>query len=251
MEFSTYLYLLVGWIVLAVITFLALQKIIAPFGRHTSSQFGPTINNNIGWMIMEVPSLISISYFYWTGPLSPNWITGTMYGLWCLHYINRSFIYPFRQRNQNKQMPLLIAGSAIFFNIVNGFFNGYYLGHFADYPESWLTSAFFIIGIVLFAGGMAINLWADHRLIHLRKPGESGYKIPKGGLFNYVSCPNLMGEMVEWIGFAVLCWNPAALSFAIWTVANLLPRAMAHHRWYQQKFDDYPEERKAVVPFVL
>jgi hypothetical protein len=42
-----------------------------------------------------------------------------------------------------------------------------------------------------------------------------------------------------------------ALSFAIWTIANLLPRALQHHRWYQQTFSEYPAERKAVIPFIL
>lgn len=251
MDFELFMYLLYGWMALAVITFLALFKIVAPFGRHTSNRFGPTINNNLGWMLMEVPSLLSISYFYWTGPLSPNWVTGTMYGLWCAHYINRSFIYPFRQKNKRKRMPLLIVSSAVFFNVMNGFFNGYYLGHFADYAMDWFWSAPFFVGSVLFVAGAAINIDADNRLLNLRKPGENGYKIPRGGLFRRISCPNLFGEKLEWIGFAVLCWNPAAFSFALWTWANLLPRALAHHRWYHEKFDDYPKSRKAVIPFVL
>jgi len=94
-------------------------------------------------------------------------------------------------------------------------------------------------------------LWSDNRLIHLRKPDETGYKIPKGGLFRYISCPNLFGEMVEWAGFVLMCWSWPALSFAVWTAANLGPRALAHHRWYRSHFKDYPPERKAVVPFVI
>ena len=38
--------------------------------------------------------------------------------------------------------------------------------------------------------------------------------------------------------------------FVFFTAANLVPRAVSHHRWYQEKFDDYPA-RKAVIPFVL
>jgi hypothetical protein len=57
--------------------------------------------------------------------------------------------------------------------------------------------------------------------------------------------------MVEWGGFALMAWSLPALSFAIWTIANLLPRALQHHKWYQQTFSDYPAERKAVIPFIL
>jgi hypothetical protein len=57
--------------------------------------------------------------------------------------------------------------------------------------------------------------------------------------------------MILWSGWAILCWNLAALSFAIWTVANLLPRSLAHHRWYREHFDDYPTNRKAIFPWLL
>jgi len=43
-------------------------------------------------------------------------------------------------------------------------------------------------------------------------------------------------------------WSLPALSFAIWTAANLGPRARTHHRWYQQTFADYPPERRALIP---
>jgi 3-oxo-5-alpha-steroid 4-dehydrogenase 1 len=238
-------------VVLAIITFIYLFKMIAPFGRHTSTKFGPMMNNNLGWCIMEVPSLLSLSYFFFSGKNDPTPVALTIYALWAVHYINRSFIYPFRQKNKKKEIPVLIVVSAICFNLVNGFFNGYYLGNFADYSNSWFLSVPFIAGLILFLGGMIINMRADHLLLNLRKPGESGYKIPTGGMFKYVSCPNLLGEIIEWIGFAILAMNPAALSFAIWTVANLLPRAIAHHRWYKNQFSDYPKERAAIIPGLI
>jgi len=148
-------------------------------------------------------------------------------------------------------MPWLIAGSAIFFNLVNGFALGYLYGRFECVDNSWFFDLRFIGGIVLFTAGVYINWKADAMLIGLRKPGETGYKIPQGWLFKYISCPNLFGELIEWGGFALLCWNLPALTFFIWTAANLVPRALSHHRWYREKFVDYPAERKAVVPFVL
>jgi len=245
------MYLIAGWIMLALITFVYLFKMIAPFGRHTSSNFGPMMNNNLGWSIMEIPSILSLSYFFFTGQNDPTIVTLIIYGLWVAHYINRSFVYPFRQKNKQKQIPVLIVVSAICFNIVNGFFNGYYLGNFAAYDNAWLYSIPFILGLCLFISGMVVNMRADHILLNLRKPGDTGYKIPTGQMFKYVSCPNLLGEIIEWTGFAILALNPAALSFAVWTVANLLPRAVAHHRWYKNKFDDYPKERAAVIPYLI
>ena len=79
---------------------------------------------------------------------------------------------------------------------------------------------------------------------------SGGYGIPHGGLYRWVSCPNYLGEMVIWVGWAIVTWSLAGLAFALWTVANLAPRAWSHHRWYQERFEDYPTERKALLPGV-
>jgi steroid 5-alpha reductase family enzyme len=131
--------------------------------------------------------------------------------------------------------------------------NGYYLAELAPlekYNQAWLSSPHFLLGIILFTVGFAINLRSDSILINLRKPGETGYKIPRGFLFTYISSPNLFGEIIEWAGFALMAWNLPALSFMVWTFANLVPRAKNHHDWYLRHFSDYPEERKIVFPFL-
>ena len=159
--------------------------------------------------------------------------------------------YPFRIRTKGKKMPLIIVGSAIFFNCMNAGLNGYFLAHFESYATSSFSQWNFFLGIVLFISGFAINQKSDHILIHLRKPGETGYKIPVGFLFKYVSCPNLLGELMQWTGFAIMAWNLPALSFLIWTGANLIPRALGHHKWYQVQFKNYPQERRALIPGLL
>jgi steroid 5-alpha reductase family enzyme len=141
---------------------------------------------------------------------------------------------------------------AVVFNLVNGFSNGYYFAAFAPvYGVEWLTDIRFILGVGLFGGGMFLNWWSDQLLLNLRKGGKKGYFIPEGGLFRWVSCPNFLGEIVQWTGFALLTWSPAALVFALWTFFNLVPRALDHHRWYRSAFPDYPESRKAVIPGLL
>jgi steroid 5-alpha reductase family enzyme len=146
----------------------------------------------------------------------------------------------------------MIMLSAIFFNSINASLNAYYLGHFSElYPADWFFDMRFILGLLLFLLGAFINIHSDNILLGLRKEGDTSYSIPMGGGFNYVSCPNLFGEILEWMGFAILCWNLPALTFAIWTAANLIPRAIAHHKWYLQQFPKYPRDRKALVPFLF
>lgn len=237
------------WIAIAIATFISLFFITAPYGRYTKKGWGKLIDNRLGWVLMEAPSFLIILVFSLIGELSDYaWFLS---GCWLLHYFNRSFIFPFRLRTSGKKMPLSIVLSAVFFNGVNAGMNGYFLAYFESYTHADFGTPFFIAGLLLFIGGAAVNTISDHILITLRKPDETGYKIPYGFLYRYISCPNFFGEMVQWTGFAVMAWNLPALSFCIWTIANVLPRALKHHQWYKEQFANYPTERRAVFPFLL
>lgn len=249
-SYETYLWISLVWMSIGVITFFYLFFKTAPYGRHTREGWGPMIDNKLGWFIMEFTVLIVLyGYFTQIGfRLSlPSWI---MVGLFTFHYLNRSFIFPLRIRTHGKKMPLVIALMAIGFNIMNGSLLGIHFTWFSPYTNEWLTDPRFIAGVLIFIIGMAINWMADTRLINLRKPGETGYKIPRGWLFEYISCPNLFGEIIEWLGFAILTWSVPGVVFFVWTFANVVSRAIAHHKWYKEKFPDYPKQRKAVFPFL-
>jgi protein-S-isoprenylcysteine O-methyltransferase Ste14 len=132
---------------------------------------------------------------------------------------------------------------------MNGYLNGRYLYTFSGgYGNQWLTDPRFIIGILVFILGYVINRQSDQVLKSLRGPGETGYRIPWGGCYRWISCPNYAGEMIIWAGWAIATWSLPGLAFAFWTAANLVPRARAHHAWYQTTFPDYPMERKALLP---
>ena len=247
--FQTFLFC---WILLALVLVPLQLWITAPYGRHASSRWGMQIGNRLGWVLMEILSPLVFGGLFLCGSAektSPMWV---FFFLWMFHYVNRSLVYPFRTRTRGKKMPLLIVCSAIIFNVVNAGTNGLWLGTMtAPYAPEWITDPRFIGGAILFVAGLSINWQSDHILLNLRKPGETGYRIPEGGFFRLVSCPNHLGEIVEWTGFALMCWNLPAAAFAIWTAANLIPRALAHHRWYRTHFGEYPPGRKAVLPYIL
>ena len=248
MDFKTINYL---WIGVAIVTFLALVlfKVKAPYGRHSNEQWGPMISNKWGWFFMELPALILMPLIALIGNSEKNELSYLIIGLWVLHYANRTLIFPFKLKTKDKKMPLLIVGSAVLFNGVNGLLNGYFIGFMN--PELFdLASPHVIIGAVVFFVGMGINKWSDRKLISLREK-QQGYQIPRGGLFEFMSCPNHFGEIVEWCGFAIMAWNLPAITFAVWTFCNLSPRSLNHHEWYQEKFEDYPGKRKAVLPYLL
>ena len=242
----------IAWTLLALALVPTQLRTTAPYGRHTRTDWGPSMPNRLGWCLMELVSLAVFVGLFLAGPnvkTAPMWV---FFALWTAHYVNRSLIFPWRTRTAGKTIPVAIVGSAMLFNIVNAGLNGLYLGWFGDvYPAAWLMDPRFIVGLVVFLGGAGINLWADNKLIGLRSGGETGYSIPRGGLFERVSCPNHFGEIVQWWGFALMCWNLPALSFAVWTAANLIPRTLSHHAWYRKNSPDYPAGRRAVIPGLL
>ncbi|HRH02894.1 MAG TPA: DUF1295 domain-containing protein [Bacteroidia bacterium] len=251
MLYSTYEQLILAWMAVGIVTFFILLKVTAPYGRHSSSGWGPMISNRLGWILMEVPVMLCLLYFMREASVPLTNYAWMLLALFFFHYLNRTFIFPLRIKTKGKKMPLLIVVSAILFNVVNGSSLGYYFANFASYTSADFMSMHFILGALLFCAGLCINWIYDTRLINMRKESSQQYVIPQGALFNVISCPNLFGEIVEWSGFALMCWNLPALAFLVWTLANLLPRAISHHRWYLQKFEDYPKERKAVIPFII
>lgn len=252
MTTEIYDYFLYAWIATGIVAFPLLLKKTAPYGRHINNEWGPMISNQIGWMIQEGVAPFFISFWFWTGALEKTNASYFFYGLYMAHYIYRSFVFPFRTRTQGKKIPLIICFSAIFFNFCNTFILGYYLGNIGgNYSNDFFTSSIFLIGFPIFIAGIFINVKSDNMLIALRKPGETGYKIPTGFLFKYVSCPNHLGEMIEWLGFALMLHALPGYSFLLWTFVNLVPRTLDHHKWYHKTFADYPSQRKAVFPFIL
>jgi 3-oxo-5-alpha-steroid 4-dehydrogenase 1 len=241
-----------GWIAVAGLTFIGLFFITAPYGRHTRSGWGPLIEARVGWVLMEITSPLFLCVSYFAGLEVFNPVTFLFVLLWLGHYVNRALLYPLRMKNGLRPMPFTMVAMGGLFNLVNGFLNGRYLALFGDrYTAGWLADPRFLFGTALFFTGMVVNLRSDGILRRLREGDEPGYKIPRGGMFELVSCANYLGEVLEWVGWAVLTWSLAGLTFALWTAANLVPRARAHHEWYRRTFPEYPAHRKAIIPYIL
>ena len=241
--------LIIGWFLLAVVIFIALLFVAAPYGRYARSGWGYTMNIKMGWVIMEAAAPFIFAICFVLGSNTNTVTTLVFLGLWEIHYIHRAFIYPFGLRSRSRGVPLIIVGFGLLFNMINGYINGRYIFSFSSgYTNEWLGEPRFVAGLILFITGFIINRRADQILHNLRKLGESGYRIPYGELYRWISCPNYFGEVITWLGWAVATWSLPGLAFATWTVANLVPRARAHHAWYREHFPDYPSERKALLP---
>lgn len=240
--------------VLAVIVFIALHRINAGYGMMYNSKWGPTVNNRAGWIIMEFPALACMAVIWALSPKGGQAAPCVMGALFSIHYIQRTFIFPFLIRGKSR-MPWVIILLGMTFNVINAYMIGgwlFFISSEERYPVSWLLSPLFILGTVIFFAGMIINLHSDHVIRNLRRPGDTKHYIPMKGLYRYVTSANYFGEFTEWVGFAILTWSVPGAVFALWTFANLAPRARALHARYCDEFgDDYRDlRRKFILPFV-
>jgi protein-S-isoprenylcysteine O-methyltransferase Ste14 len=250
-ETSLHTWLVVAVLATAVPTFLLLLRVAAPYGRHVRPGWGPSLPNRIGWIVMEAPAVLGFTAVYLLGAQRFSTIPLVLCGMWLFHYVYRTLRFPFLLPPSSRRIPVAIVAAGVTFNLVNAYLNARWISQLGRYPDSWAGDPRFLFGAAVFFVGLSVNRRADLKLLAIRKATGGEYRIPRGGLFERVSCPNYLGEIVEWAGWAIATWSGAGLAFAVYTTANLLPRALSNHRWYRERFDDYPPKRRALVPFVL
>lgn len=240
--------------IIAVIVFVALYFVTAGYGVFYNKKWGFAIPNKIGWILMESPVFIAMILLCVLSERDTNLVCLIFLILFEIHYFHRSFIFPFLIRGKSV-MPLSVILMGMVFNTLNALMQGgwiFYVSPVNMYEISWLTTPQFIIGTIIFFTGMIVNIHSDHIIRHLRKPGDTNHYLPKKGMFRYVTSANYFGEFVEWLGFAILTWSLSGAVFALWTFANLAPRAAKIYDNYKKEFGDELDTKKVkrIIPFI-
>ena len=227
------------------------------YGRFGSKKMG--LNPRLGWFLMELPATVVFLGFFVAGTRSTELVPIILCIIWLIHYANRGWYFPLRIRvnkSERRSFGLSILLIGVLVTVMHSYLNATF---FTDYGKhlttDWLSDPRFIIGVIIYYFGYILTVHSEAIVRNLRDPkaldsDEIEYKIPYGGGYKYVSSPTYLGEMIAWTGFALLTWSLAGvLIFAI-TATNLVPRAFKTHKWYQDKFEDYPRDRKALIPFI-
>ncbi|WVQ72383.1 hypothetical protein IAR50_001935 [Cryptococcus sp. DSM 104548] len=274
----------------------------APFGKFASHTSPLNISGNIGWAAMEIVSPVTFLLALYKNDHPPLNLTAQILAvLYTVHYAHRAVVSPLILSPPRSPLHISVALAAVVFNL----FNGYLLAlGLAFYPPQGELTWRFYLGVGTWAIGFIGNVVHDEILNDLRRtPGSrliishlpeddefktERYKVPRGGLFRWVSYPNYLSEWFEWAGWSLAASSsmfialppvsslllttgpahtfvhaisryywPANLLAPGWTfvmaeVTSMLPRAIRGHAWYQEKFGDkYPNNRKAVIPGIL
>lgn len=182
------------------------------YGRLKNSTLSLELPPKLAWFLFEVPNLIWAVYFI----LIRGDQLSLGYGLFIVHYINRCIIYPLSLKTTNK-VPLEIAAAAASFTFANGYLQG--LSNQKMNQSSEHNKLLLVLGIVLFFLGLFINIKSDQILQSAKEKSggkkkedeqvksKHNYVVINEFLFKYVANPNYFGEIIEWLGYFLICQN--------------------------------------------
>jgi 3-oxo-5-alpha-steroid 4-dehydrogenase 1 len=233
--------------------------VATPYGRFTSNRYGWRLDPRLGWFLMELPSWAVFAVAYLSGPRRAELAPMALAGIWAIHYANRGFFFPLSirtPRGGSTSFSFMVVAIGWVSTTLHGYLNGAFIaGLGAHYTDAWLTDPRFLAGAALWALSLTLNIHSDSVVRNLRTRdevarGEKVYRIPRGGLFRWVTNASYLTELCSWAGWALATWSLAGVYILALSAANLLPRAVATHRWYRERFADYPQERKVLLPFV-
>ena len=232
----------------------------APYGRFGSEKRGLNLSPRLGWFLMELPATLSFVWFYIHGRNATEFVPLIFLGIWLIHYGNRGFIFPLLMRvprGASNTFSLMVVSMGWLVTTLHGYLNAVFISHLGTHlTTDWLTDPRFIVGVTIYFFGFVMNIHSDAIIRNLRsreevERGEKVYRIPEGGLFRYVTNPSYFSELLSFAGFAIATWSLGAVFVLLVSAANLVPRAFQVHEWYRERFDDYPDRRKVLIPFVV
>lgn len=241
------------------LTLLVSRVLNAPYGRFGEAGALPQFHPRWGWIAMELPATLVFWPAFLTGPNVTATAPAFIASIWAVHYVNRGFVFPWliRAPRDSRTFSILVVATGMLVTAIHGYLNGYYLSRYGDHlVGDWMADPRFLVGVAIYGIGLSLNIKSDAILRNLRSPeeverGDKVYRIPTGGGFRYVTNPQYLGELLAWLGFSMLTWSLAGVFILTLSMANLIPRAMATHRWYREKFPEYPKHRRILIPYVF
>jgi very-long-chain enoyl-CoA reductase len=171
---------------------------------------------------------------------------------WVFHYAKRIAETFLVHRFGHATMPI----SNLFKNCSYYYGFAAFVAYFVNHPR--YTAAPQSVWVPCFVAAVMCqlsNLYCHVLLSGLRKPGDKGYSIPRGFLFNYITCANYSAEIWGWTLFTLGTRTAAAAVFTAAGAYQMAIWAQQKHRRLQKIFDGkdgrerYPKRWIMLPPF--
>ncbi|CAL0321205.1 unnamed protein product [Lupinus luteus] len=214
---------------------------------NTTPQKQIKISSKSGMLLLYTPAFLAAAASFWVFPhegIRSTFLQGAV----TIHFFKRVFEVLF----VHKYSGAMLLDSALPISL------SYFLSSATMIYAQHLTQGLpqpridlLYPGVALFLVGIVGNFYHHYLLSNLRGKGEKEYKIPKGGLFEFVICPHYLFEIIGFVGVSFISQTLYPISFTIGTTFYLMGRSYATRRWYLSKFEDFPKNVKALIPFVF
>ena len=178
--------------------------------------------------------------------------------MWGVHFVRRFAEVLFLQTYRTKVAPF-VAILAVMFYSTSGFWIGWSMNVFLDYSAPALC--ILIPALLVFALGEIGNCLSH---IHLERCASNTERsspvsssVSMSAVFDVISCPHYLFEIVTWLGFALASFTLPAFLFLAANVVMLMVRARWRHLQWREDTNNrneisrYRTNRKAIIPFVF
>eukprot|EP01084_Bolivina_argentea_P296177 510054_1 len=175
--------------------------------------------------------------------------------VWSFHFLRRLFETFCIQRFYRYAPLSEITGSIMYYGC-SGLFNGVCNNIYIWFREDWKCPLMpnIALGLSLFCMGECGNCYHHYLIENNRNKyiNFKGHVLLKGGLFDYVSCPHYMFEVITWIGWMFISSFSTGSILIFLITSSLIFKSIQIHNEYKHKFKGlYPTNRKAIFPFIL
>ncbi|KAG6418603.1 hypothetical protein SASPL_120807 [Salvia splendens] len=205
------------------------------------------IPSKIGMLFIYTPALFAGVASFWVFPgggirflMLKSAVT--------IHFLKRDLEVLFLHKFSGffgVESAVIIA--ATYFTAAAGFV--YFHHQTEGLPEPSVDLKYF--GVLLSLIGLSGNFYHHYLLSKLRKNNNKGYDIPRGGLFNLVICPHYLFEITTFVGFSFISQTIFTYVCAVGVAFYLSARSYATRKWYISKFENFPTNVKALIPYVF
>ena len=165
------------------------------------------------------------------------------------HYVKRELETVFVHRFSNDTMPVRnIFKNSFYYWVIGGAAIAYFLYH-PLYTETY-SPTFVTVAAVLFVIAELANGYCHLILRWLRPEGSKTRGVPRGFLFEYVTCANYTCEVTVWLIFAVFTHTLTSYAWALLGLAILSQWSLKRHVQMKKEFGAAVPKRKILIPFI-
>ena len=198
----------------------------------------------------EAPLHLFDNVLDWSLRSKHRWFVAIPILMWVAHFARR-FIEVILLYSSRKEVKYPVAILSV---VVRSFFCfciGWSLNYSLDYESPSL--GFMIVGLLVFVTGEVGNCLCHIHIIRT----TANRVVTLGGIFNYISRPHYLFEIMSWLGFALTTFTLPTLMFLFLNTSILLVRGHQRHIKYRELEmtrevgTTYCAKRKAVIPFLF